>query len=411
MSPTLRAAAALVAVALSGCSSYLVAFDERSLPATPVDTASGLRLDVDAAGELIARPGRGDAAALLGVGLAPVDGGLLVTHRLRADARLAPDDVIVHAAANLPPVGAQLRRAEADALRAQLRAPGPFDDDAQPFHAFDPSYATSITLPRRLDEEVASPDEVRARPGAHPVRAVADLHGYATAQAWVVLDLVVRRGGAEVVVPIPLDEETTAVAVHLWRPHEGRWHGVDVCAVADLPEDLRPSYAEQDDLLVLRVARDSPAGRAGLRPLELVPAAGLDVVNGTQDRKGEVVVKDARGRPKRLSIAPREEPVVLWIPLLLSIDSDGVRWHLGVGPLDLLYHASSRLDYSPTTDCYERTWRWSVGSSVQETGVEGAGGARSDGGVTLGPDWARMSYWLECLDAYNEGRRRRGLWE
>lgn len=402
------APAALGALVLSGCSSYLVAFDERPLPATPVETAGGMRLDVDATGELIVRPGRGDAAALLGVGLAPTAAGLLVTHRLRADARLAPDDVIVHLAAGLPPVGAQLARAQADALRVQLRDA---EGDAQPFYDFDPSQAASVTPPRRLDEQVATADEVRARPGSHPVRALADLHGYAAAQEWVVLDLIVVRDGAEVVVPIPLHEETTAVAVHLWRPHEGRWHGVDVCAVADLPEDLRPPHAEDDDLLVLRVARDSPAGRAGLRPLELVPASGMDVVNGTQDRRGEVVVKDARGRPKRLSIVPREEPIVVWIPLVLSIDSDGVRWHVGVGPLDLLYHASSRLDYSPTTDCYERTWRWSVGTSVQETGVDAAGGTRSDGGVTLGPDWARAWYWLECLDAYDEGRRRRGLWE
>lgn len=399
-------AALLLALLLTGCSSYLVPFDERSLPATPVETAGGMRLDVDATGELIVRPGRGDAAALLGVGLAPTANGLLVTHRLRPDARLVPDDVIVHVAAGLARVGAQLKRAQQDALRAQLR-----DDDAQTFYEFDPSYASSVTLPRRLDDDVATPDEVRARAGAHPVRALSDLHGYAAAQEWVVLDLVVVRDGVEVVVPIPLHEETTAVAVHLWRPHEGRWHGVDVCAVVDLPEDLRPPHATQDDLLVLRVARDSPAGRAGLRPLELVTEDGMDVVNGTQDRRGEVVAKDARGRAKTLSIAPREEPVVVWIPLLLSIDSDGVRWHVGVGPLDLLYHASSRLDYSPTSDCYERTWRWSVGTSVQETGVDGAGGSRSDGGVTIGPDWARMSYWLECLDAVNEGRRRRGLWE
>ena len=85
--PPLRLALLLALAPLAGCHSYLLPFDERpTLARTPLDTAGGARVDVSDDGELVLRPARDDVSAALGVGLFEAPDGLLVTHRLRADA-------------------------------------------------------------------------------------------------------------------------------------------------------------------------------------------------------------------------------------------------------------------------------------------------------------------------------------
>ena len=159
----------------------------------------------------------------------------------------------------------------------------------------------------------------------------------------------------------------------------------------------------------MRVARDSPLGRAGLRPLDLVPRESIHALLSLVGHR-RVRVRDREGREKRLHVVPRPEPIDLWIPLLFSFQDDGVRWHLGLGPLELLYHASGSVQYDVETDSYERTRRWSVGTSVQSAWVEGVGGQRATAGVNLFFDGARTAYLEEWWAAAEERRSRRERW-
>lgn len=403
---------------LAGCHGYLLPFDERPLPAArELACSGGGRVGLDAEGRLVLRPSPGDVAAALGVGLQETDAGLVVTHRLRTDALLEPEDVIVACAAELPP-GEPVRRAHREALTGELvgrnalpfprESPGQIPDQPLAPGAFEAFTPAPPEEPGFLSAggiaALASAGAVRARATCHEVTSTADLRGYLAGAPWVVLDLVVRRGDREVVVRQPLvePEEWFPVAEH--RPEVGRWHGVAVSRLADWPLERRPAWADADDLVVVRVVRDAPAARAGLRPLDVVPRSEWPRL-----LEGESVsVRRADGQPKQLPPFPeRDAPADLYIPLLLSFEYDGHRTHIGVGPFDFLWHWSSREEYEPETDSYEKTWRWSAGTSIQGAGIREAGGVRETAGVNLF-DGARMEFAAELARAREEARRRAG---
>ena len=99
---------------------------------------------------------------------------------------------------------------------------------------------------------------------------------------------------------------------------------------------------------------------------------------------------------------------MLWFPFLFSYHNDGVRTHLGFGPFDLLFHYSTRTEYVPTTDSYEQTWRWSWGTMLQGHGVDRESGESSSEGIHMLLDGARIQYFGEWMDAYDEAKDRRG---
>lgn len=418
----------LVTLLAPGCHSYLVPFDERPLPAPePVETRGGERLDVDGRGQLVLRPAAGDVAAALGAGLFEAEDGLVVTHRVRPETALRPDDRIVFAAAHLRGDGAAVRRdyeraverevrpdpAWIDELHERGRGAGPPSERS--FDAWSPSQVAApgedeALAPAARGDDVPgrplpTPAELRARPDGHPVAALADLEGYLVGLGWLELDLVVVRGGEEVVVRQELAEASEALPVRLWRPATARWHGLDVVRVADLPAARRPLLADDADYLVVRVARDAPAARAGLRPLDVVDPDALEaLVDERADT--EPVVRAPDGREKRLRFQPREAPTELWLPLLGSYQSDGVRTHMGGGPLELSGHYSSKWEYEPTTDSYVQTFRWSFGAWIQGAGVRRASGVDEEYGINL-LDGARARYFLDWASAPEEAEARR----
>lgn len=464
MSPRARLLPLLAPALLAGCHSYLVPFDERPLLARqPVETASGLRLDVDPRDGLQVRPAAGDVSTVLGVGLEETEDGLVVTHRLRPDAQLQPDDRVVHVAAALPRMGARIlelhramvqgTRTPATELKWQPGAGSPSAEERHPIETFEPAAA------RRADDEgeeqplippVPTPAALREARAGHPVRAADDLRGYLTAPG-VALDLLVVRGGEEVVVRVPLVEPHRWLPVRLWAPHLTRWHGIDLVRVADLAPEHQPAGAGPRDFLVVRVARDAPAGRAGLRPLDVVPegevvgllGGALEVLvhllrprdpeelrrlmegggelplnprdyfdeDGAPLRRPDEVAVRVRapdGTTKAMAFSPREQPTELWFPFLFAYHSDGVRSHLGLGPLDLLFHHSARGDYDPEADAYEYVTRWAVGSSIEGGGVTHARGTQGWGGVSPLVMRARADYFFDWLSVPEETRRRRG---
>lgn len=435
-----RLALLLLLLPLAGCRSYLLPFDERPLPVRePIPTAGGARLDIGWGGRLVSRPGPGDIGGTIGAELADVDSGVLVAHRIDPGCRLAPGDRIVHVVAALPDAAERVARAHVDAWRSAwleqtdvfLGLLRRFDHDEPPGTVlareelqaddvvFDPATQGYVPGPAAP----ADPGEVRRRRGAHPVRSVDDLRPYLAGVGWTALDLVVVRDGAEVVVRLDLWSPETPVRTTPYLPVRARWHGVDLVSLHDLPASLQPLHARRGDLLVVRVARDAPAGRAGLRPLDLLashvdtllPPTGPNALPGAErgvpDEPGggrqPARVRRADGRVEVLRFEPREEPTSLWIPLLFALDLDGSRGHLGLGPFELLGHASWRRDYSPTSDAHETTWRWSVAATIQGAGLASPGGSRDTGGVTLGLDLPRWSYLLEWWDLDDEAARRR----
>ena len=404
--------------ALAGCHGYLLPFDERPLPAArELESAGGGRVGLDAEGRLVVRPAPGDLGAVLGVGLQETGQGLLVTHRLDAAALLEPEDLIVACAAELPD-GEPVRRAHREALTAELvgrvaslaaaekpgQVPTPEGGSGGGLAAFDPHAEAG---PGGV-ADVSSVALVRARAACHPVRTAGDLRGYLTGAPWVVLDLVVRRGEAELVVRQPVRAPEEWFPVPEFRAEVGRWHGLAASRLGDWPPERRPAWAAPEDLVIVRVVRDAPAARAGLRPLDVVPAGEWErLLQGGPD--APVRVRAADGAWKSLPpFAPREAPRDLYLPLLFSYERDGARAHLGLGPGDLLWHWSSQLDYDPHTDTYEETWRWSAGTSIQGAGVRAPSGTRETAGINLFLDGARLGFASELARTGEERARRTG---
>jgi hypothetical protein len=387
----MRALNLLPLMLLAGCHSYLVPFDARPLPALlPVRTAGGGQLDLDLFGELVLRPPPGDIEAALGVGLDEDAGGVVVTNRLRPEAALQPDDRIVGVSPAIPELGEVIRE-DFQLTLDLIHAPEQRGEGVPPLD-FEPTrYA------------VVHPAGARPRAeAAHPVTTVDDLRPYLIGLGWLHLDLFVERDGERLMVRVPLRDASERLQVRPVRPELTRWQGVDLVSLQDWSEDHLPVHAQEGDLLVVRVARDSLCGVAGLRPLDLVPADELPaLMNG-----GQAVVRSADGEQKQLTVQLRPAPTDLWWPFLLSYQSDGSRMHIGVGPLDLLGHYSSHSDYYASIDDYVTTWRWSVFSSVQANGVFGRAGDVYLGGLIFAGG-ARFNYLNEWLEARSVGERRR----
>lgn len=459
---------ALPLLACSGCHSYLLPFDERPINAPiPLETEGGQRLDLDTKGQLMLRAGAGDLASALGVSLYPTKYGLMVTNRLRADTKLQPEDQIVYVAAVLPVGGQRVRQAHSFSLRKHLGLEvkkqsfswGNIDFVASQesgFDYFDPAqvlrYATKIERPvpasrrlsrRRLREplrKLPAPGALRKLPSAHAVRSLDDLRGYLCGMEWLQLDLLVIRDGKEVVVRQRLQEVTRWLPVRLWRPELTRYEGFDLVRVADLPPEGRPQKVKPEDLLVVRVARDAPLGRNGLRPLDVISRGclALFLSGGTLDdelvsfslfpgqeavmaeavalsramekRDGKLPVRAADGTTKWIRPRKRERPIDLWIPFLFSYQSDGIRTHLGIGPLDLLFHYSDSARYEPETGGYVEQHRWSAGTSIQSLATKRESGTVDSGGINPLLDITRGEYFLKWFDAPSTTRDRNMGW-
>jgi len=402
----------LCVISSSGCGSFLLPFDERPLPAPrSLETASGERIDLDREGRLIVRPERGDVGLALGVGLSEEEGGVVVTHRLLPGTALQPGDRILRVWARVPPaaaVAAAYRSSAQGALEGTRAEPLSSLRDALDERkvvqvsgaAFDRSVRNTVLSPTTADLAPVDSATIRAR--GHPVRQLGDLRGYASAGEWLTLDLLVERGGAEVALRARLRVRPQPLFVRPWSPSATRFQGVELVAVAELEPALRPLYALPEHLLVSRVARDAPSARGGLRPLDLV--ALEDVHSLLTGERVEVLKPDGSRREVRAT--PRSVPTEVWIPLLFTYQDDGVRTHVGLGPWDTTFHYSSRSDYEPTTDSYVSRWRWSLGTSVQNTGVSSTTGTVHSGGVSLLMDGVRMDYLLDLWNAEREARTR-----
>lgn len=386
-------ALALLVLAGGGCRSYLQPYDRTPLPARTVETQGGARLEA-ADGELALLPAARDVGAMLGVALEDGPGGVTVVERLRKTAPLLEDDRIVLVAALLPFDAAAERRRVVARMDEKTRRHVTVDIEppAQP----EPPVARSFA-------------ELRRKPGAHEVRAVADLTGYTAGVGWAVLDLGVRRGGEELVIRAKLVEERRPVEAKSWRRAETRALGIDVVSLEDWPPERLPAHATPRDLLVTRVAKSSRVGLAGLRPLDVVkrgdmtdPAIGLVAEHhGVEEARLRVVHPD--GAEKEIPVAAgRREPVDVWFPFLLSYQDDGFRSHVGLGPLDMLLHFSSEETYEADMDRYDATRRYSFLTTLQVWSQRTAGGKTRDWRFDpISVDSVRMQYFEEWAGGGN----------
>lgn len=359
---TLQALALVLGLAsTTGCTSYLGPYEDRPVPARSLEARNGARIELRD-GALSLHTGRADAAGAYGVDLVQDDSGVSVGARLRADAELAPGDRIL----------------------------------------------------------AARPTEACV-PGSRwqPVHAVSDLAGYLCGLGWVELELRVQRGGAEVVLTSkPRDDaRPLAIATTRFSSETGptrfdvalpRLMGAEVSPLADWPEALRPTHAsrgETTELLVTRVAQDSPAAIAGLLPGDVVvdsafredgaTTAGHDRLHDVKSVEWLAIVRGADGRERGIEARRSTQPWDVWIPLLFSWQTDGVRSHFGLGPTDALFHWSSRPQWSDATSSPERVSRWSVLTMLQSERVTRPGGVSSHTSFQPVVDFARWFYYDE----------------
>ena len=229
----IRAAACLWIGLASGCGSYLLPFDERPLPAPrSLETVSGLRLDLDREGRLIARPELGDVGEALGVGLVEEQGAVVVTHRLRPGAALRPGDRLLRVWPRVAPAAGV-----ADEFLATTREALGIADDPLPSSlgealderrvvslsgvALDQAPRQTVLTPPEVELAPPSLEEIRARGQA--VGSLEDLRGYATAAGWLTLDLLVARGEEELAVRAELRREPRPVFARPWTPSSCFW--------------------------------------------------------------------------------------------------------------------------------------------------------------------------------------------
>jgi hypothetical protein len=267
-----------------------------------------------------------------------------------------------------------------------------------------------------LARDLPEPAELRKR--GHAVRAIADLETYMVGLGWAHLDLVVEREKTPLIVRVKLERAPTeSVPVVVYRGGASTqsystasgaftlsvkstvWRGVDFVRVKDLPEALRPNYADDDDVLVLRVARGSAAALVGIRPLDALSegAAGAFTV-GYINHDQDIVIR-TRGGPKTIHLAwwnpLLEGHSDYWIPFVFSYQSDAFRTHIGLGPWDDVLHYSSKLDYNADLDGYVETSRFSLATVVQRCATSGPGGSKAQGGVRALYDPARWDYYYD----------------
>jgi len=349
----------LGASALAGCHSYLLPADQRAMPHRSAPTRGGDRLEADE-GRLSVR--KSSIAEALDVVLVEDEGGVLVDACLRDKSAFEPGDRILLVKLELPDRRGALHRASAPTATA--------------IPARDPSWI--------------------------PVRKLEDLDGFQAIRDVVHLDFSVVREKHRVIVCAEPDFGPRQLPVAAAGGAGARELGVEVCAVSDWPESLLPAHAKRDDMLVVRVSRDSALGMAGLRPLDVIVAGTTHRLGSPGLKPGtkhELKVRKPDGRERVLRYEAPREPVELWVPFLLSVQWDDRRTHVGLGPLDVLFHGHRRSEYDPATDSYATASGWSLGTVVQR-GVE-RDGSGSKGMFHVEPltDDVRLGYFQEWADA------------
>ncbi len=359
---------------LTGCRfhGYLEPGDESPLPARSAKTRSGGELEVRD-GEVYLRSGPMDIGAALGANLIEDGDGVMVANRLRAETSLAPKDRIVYAAPVLEkPAGEKPADARSEAQRGKAQPTEP--------------YPVPATL-----------DDLRQLGQGHPVKSLSDLTGYRAGLGWLSLDLGVLRQGNEIVIRVKLKDDWQWFPVRRWDPNQVfRQNGIELCSLADWPAENLPAHAHGSEYLVLRVSRDAPAARAGLRPLDAIS-------NPEQfERSGKAKVKRADGAKLEFAVTGKKDPLDIWIPLFLSLETDGMRSHVGLGPFDLLFHRSSRLDYQPLTDSFSSRSGWSLLTAIQKEVESGSSGSARFFSLNPFFDLVRMPYWVEVEELHQE---------
>lgn len=352
----------LLLLALGGCYSYVRPPDPHPLLAPRSLATDAGRLAIDeASGALTLGPAQGDIAAALGVTLAEAGGEVSVA-AVRTDTgghvvTLEPGDVIL-----------------------EVRPLAPW-------------------LP---------PDQLPPAPGI-VVTSIEDLRGLAVGVRELALALRVRRGGAEAVVLQPL-RAPEPVGVHPWLPAIAGELGVELARLDDWPASRLPPGAAREDLLVTRVLEGGAGCQLGLRPLDVIKdphgAFGARLgVNAeelpeelvTQLRETPVDVLGADGATKRLVVETPRAPVDVGLLDLFNVQSDGWRSHVGLLPLDLLFHRSTDRHVDPRTGTVATTTRTSFLTLIQVTTL--SGGAEEVTGVRIDAlvDEVRSSYLREKM--------------
>jgi hypothetical protein len=351
--------------AVAGCAygGYLQEPDLRPLPARSAITQGGHELEARD-GDLFFRGGPADIGGALGAELVEEEGAVVVAALLRAETPLRPGDRIVAAAAVVPP-------------RRSAAAPeGAAEQGEQPAPVPPPAGIAALL----------------ALPWGQAVRRLDDLRGYRAGLGWVALDLGIRREGAELVARLRLEDEWRRLPVMRWDPDQVfRRAGIELCALDDWPEAMLPLYAGGEHHLVLRVERDAPAAHAGLRPLDAIVDARRFAATG------KAVKVSPDGSRSEIAVPPRRR-TDFRIPLAVSIEEDGVRSHLGLGPFDWLFHRSSIRSYDPDGDTFHLKTRWSLFSVLQGVSSRREGGEERYFALDPLIDFARLSYWFEKQD-------------
>lgn len=335
---------ALVALVLQGCYAYVRPGDTTPIPARGwVETSGGQRLDIDDSGALVVGYAPGDIEAALGVTLAESKDGVRV------------------AAVRSQSGGAVVSLEAGDVLL-----------EARPLAPWLP------------------PDRVVDDAAPIVVRELDDLRGLAVGVEGLEVELRVRRGDRELVVRQPL-HAPSLVAARPWAPELAGRLGVELARLDDWPESRRPRGAGPGDYLVVRVGAGSPGARLGLRPLdviendrglfdlhmgnfppEMAPIVDAIKVQLEQDPELQLVsVRAADGRVKRLALRPPEAPRDSGLLLLWSYQANHVRTHLGLLPLDLLFHHSTDASYDPLVDDFSVGRRWSFLTLFQVQSTSG----------------------------------------
>lgn len=370
----------LLLAPLPGCRSHLRPYDPTPLAtAESRPTAGGERLLLDEDGALLRGHGVGDPAGALGVELAQLGSAVVVgaPRPGREAAGLVQGDELLFAVPVAPWLPGPAPR-QADAVRAG----GPLPD--------------------------------APGPAGFPIRSLDDLRGLAIGVEGLAVDLVLLRSGQRQVVRVTL-VASEAVAARPWTPALADPLGVSLVRLDDWPADRRPAGATAQDLLVTRVARGGLGCKAGLRPLDLVRGEGgrfdvrmgsfppflpeelTDAIRAAPDWRQATVVR-ADGREATLVLPEPEAPTDVGFPLLFVYQSDGLAWHVGLLPFDLLFHASGESEHDPRTDTVGEQSRWSFLTTFQVQEIEG--GADDVATVKIDPvfDEARMRYASWLLD-------------
>ena len=329
---------------LAGCATPNVEQTWTLAPRGLLRTSGGHQLELDEAGNLIARPAQEDVEANVGARLSAGPDGVQVGEPLRADAPLQRGDLIQWA----------------HPLRPQGVAP------------------------------VAS---------SHAVRSPDDLRGYALRRgARIVLGVI--RGGERLTVPLDLPAGEP-VGLQLWAPSQTRPHGFTVCRIAHLPAHLRPPQANvrRGDFLVTEVVDASPFALRGLRPLDVIPGPVMQVYPSPPADDGrpapptllgtEREVLGADGVVRAIDFSVPDAPDDWDLPFLLDVKVEPHEATVSIGPFGVLGEYKRRtVVVGPTTHAWSRWHVLNLVGSKTETHAEREIGSELQVGVVgIPPFW------------------------